>query len=133
LAGKLFASTRRSWFNSVGVPASGVLTGQDCCKLPEEVQLFGGQVGNFEGNIGTSDGGCVDNPFRWCDNLDNNDPEVMTFMSRTFDNMVIRMAFNDRFSNRHHQGVGRSRAAPRAHVSARARARAKLARGIRAR
>jgi hypothetical protein len=81
-------------FNAAGIPASGVLTGQDCCKLPEEVDLFGGTVGNYEGNIGTFDGGCVDNPFRWCDNLSNNDPEVLTFMSRTFDNMAIRMAFN---------------------------------------
>ena len=56
-------------FELAGIPASGVLTGQDCCKLPSDVQLFGGQTGNFEGNLGTSDGGCVDNPFRWCDNL----------------------------------------------------------------
>ena len=85
------------WFNKVGVPASGVLTGQDCCKLQSDVDLFGGQLGNFEGNLApTFDGGCVDNPFRWCDNLDNNDPEVMTFMSRTFDNMVIRMADEQR-------------------------------------
>ena len=81
-------------FNTVGVPASGVLTGQDCCKLQEEVDLFGGNLGNYEGNLGSFDGGCVDNPFRWCDNLGNNDPEVLTFMSRTFANMVIRMAFD---------------------------------------
>jgi hypothetical protein len=36
----------------------------------------------------------VDNPFRWCDNLSNNDPEVLTFMSRTFANMVVGMAFD---------------------------------------
>jgi Zn-dependent M28 family amino/carboxypeptidase len=81
-------------FNEAGVPASGLLTGQDCCKLPEEVNLFGGQVGNYEGNLGTSDGGCVDNPFRWCDNLSNNDPEVLTFMSKAFADMVARMAFD---------------------------------------
>ena len=92
------------WFNKVGVPASGVLTGQDCCKPQSDVDLFGGQLGNFEGNLGTSDGGCVDNPFRWCDNLSNNDPEVMTFMSRTFDNMVIRMAMNNDFSGRNQSG-----------------------------
>src|SRR3954449_3610400 len=51
-------------FNKAGVPASGVLTGQDCCKLPEEVDLFGGVEGNYEGNIPSFDGGCVDNPFR---------------------------------------------------------------------
>jgi hypothetical protein len=71
------------------------LTGQDCCKSQAEVDLFGGQVGNFEGNLGTSDGGCVDNPFRWCDNLSNNDPAVLTFMSKAFANTVIRMAFDN--------------------------------------
>jgi Zn-dependent M28 family amino/carboxypeptidase len=81
-------------FNSIGVPASGVLTGQDCCKLPDEVALFGGHEGNFEGNVPSFDGGCVDNPFRWCDNLDNNDPQVLTFMSRTFATMVVQMAFD---------------------------------------
>jgi len=51
-------------FNEVGIPASGVLTGQDCCKSQEEVALFGGFTGNYEGNIPSFDGGCVDNPFR---------------------------------------------------------------------
>ena len=81
-------------FNLAGVPASGLLTGQDCCKSQAEVDLFGGQVGNFEGNLGTFDGGCVDNPFRWCDNLSNNDPAVLTFISKAFANTVIRMAFD---------------------------------------
>jgi hypothetical protein len=81
-------------FNKAGVPAGGVLTGQDCCKNQHEVDLFGGTVGNFEGNLGTSDGGCVDNPFRWCDNLTNNDPTVMTFMSKAFADTVVRMAFD---------------------------------------
>ncbi|HEX6789108.1 MAG TPA: M28 family peptidase [Gaiellaceae bacterium] len=81
-------------FNNVGIPASGVLTGQDCCKTQAEVDLFGGTVGNFEGNLGSFDGGCVDNPFLWCDNLLNNDPEVMTFVSRGFANMVVNMAFD---------------------------------------
>ena len=82
------------WFNTAGIPASGVLTGQDCCKSEEEVALFGGFTGNFEGNVPSFDGGCVDNPFRWCDNLANNDPAVMTFMSKTFANQVVRMAFD---------------------------------------
>jgi Zn-dependent M28 family amino/carboxypeptidase len=81
-------------FNQIGIPASGVLTGQDCCKTQEEVNLFGGSLGNYEGNVPSFDGGCVDNPFRWCDNLDNNDPKVMTFMSRTFANQVVQMAFD---------------------------------------
>lgn len=81
-------------FNAVGIPASGVLTGQDCCKSQKEVDLFGGSLGNYEGNIGTFDGGCVDNPFRWCDNLSNNDPAVLTFMSKAFATMVVQMAFD---------------------------------------
>ncbi len=80
-------------FNEAGIPASGVLTGQDCCKTRHEVNLFGGYTGNYEGNIPSTDGGCVDNPFRWCDNLGNNNPAVMTFMSRAFAKMVIHMAF----------------------------------------
>jgi len=58
-----------------------VLTGQDCCKTQDEVDMFGGNLGNYEGNILSFDGGCVDNPFRWCDNLGNNDPALMTFVS----------------------------------------------------
>jgi hypothetical protein len=67
---------------------------RDCCKTQDEVNLFGGQLGNYEGNLGTSDGGCVDNPFRWCDNLSNNDPNVLTFTSQAFANTVVRMAFD---------------------------------------
>jgi hypothetical protein len=71
-----------------------VLTGQDCCKTQHEVDLFGGFLGNFEGNVPSFDGGCVDNPFRWCDNLANNDPTVLTFMSKAFATMVVQMAFD---------------------------------------
>ena len=81
-------------FNAVGIPASGLLTGQDCCKSQQEVDLFGGFVGNYEGNIPSFDGGCVDNPFLWCDNLSNNDPNVLTFMSKAFAVMVVQMAFD---------------------------------------
>jgi hypothetical protein len=81
-------------FNKAGIPASGLLTGQDCCKSQQEVDLFGGFTGNFEGNIPSFDGGCVDNPFLFCDNLSNNDPAVLTFMSKTFANAVVRMAFD---------------------------------------
>jgi hypothetical protein len=81
-------------FNIAGIPASGVLTGQDCCKTQGDVDLFGGYLGNFEGNVPSFDGGCVDNPFRWCDNLSNNDPQVLTFMSKGFANMVVQMAFD---------------------------------------
>jgi hypothetical protein len=83
-------------FNLAGIPASGLLTGQDCCKSQDEVNLFGGEVGNYEGHLGSFDGGCVDNPFLWCDNLDNNDPKVLTFMSKAFANTVVRMAFDNK-------------------------------------
>src|SRR3954466_8708618 len=79
-------------FNKAGVPAGGLLTGQDCCKTQGGVDLFGGYAGNYEGNIPSTDGGCVDNPFLWCDNLSNNDPQVLTFMSKAFANEVARMA-----------------------------------------
>jgi hypothetical protein len=81
-------------FNAFGIPASGLATGQDCCKDQGEVDLFGGQLGNYEGNVGTYDGGCVDQAFRWCDNLSNNDPAVLTFMSKAFATMVVHMAFD---------------------------------------
>ena len=81
-------------FQLAGVPASGLLTGQDCCKTQEEVDLFGGHTGNYEGNVPSTDGGCVDNPFRWCDNLSNNDPNVLTFMSKAFADMTVRMAYD---------------------------------------
>ena len=81
-------------FNAIGIPASGLLTGQDCCKNQDEVDLFGGFLGNFEGNIPSFDGGCVDNAFLWCDNLSNNDPDVLTFMSKAFATMTVQMAFD---------------------------------------
>jgi hypothetical protein len=88
------------WFNRIGVPASGLLTGQDCCKTQHEVDLFGGQTGNFEGNLGTTDGGCVDNPFRWCDNWpDNVDADNMTLMSKAMADMVARQAFNTKIAS----------------------------------
>jgi hypothetical protein len=93
-------------FQQVGIPASGVLTGQDCCKLASDVDLFGGYEGNFEGNVPSDDGGCVDNPFRWCDNLSNNDPEVLTWMSKTFANMVGHMAYDTQVFNSTQNGGG---------------------------
>jgi hypothetical protein len=80
-------------FNLAGIPASGLLTGQDCCKTQEEVDLFGGFLGNYEGTIPSFDGGCVDLPFRWCDNIDNVDPGNFELMSKAFADMVARMAF----------------------------------------
>jgi hypothetical protein len=94
------------WFNRIGIPASGLLTGQDCCKTPEEVELFGGQTGNFEGNLGTTDGGCVDNPFRWCDNWpDNVNADTLTLMSKAMADMVIRQAFNTKIASNSSNGA----------------------------
>jgi len=93
-------------FQQAGIPASGVLTGQDCCKLASDVALFGGYEGNFEGTVPGDDGGCVDNPFRWCDNLSNNDPEVLTWMSKTFANMVGHMAYDTQVFNSTQNGGG---------------------------
>jgi Zn-dependent M28 family amino/carboxypeptidase len=81
-------------FNAAGIPASGLLTGQDCCKTQAEVDLFGGYVGNYEGNVPSFDGGCVDNAFRWCDNIGNVDPNNLELMSKAFANTVARMAFD---------------------------------------
>ena len=100
-------------FNMAGVPASGMLTGQDCCKTQDEVNLFGGTVGNYEGNLGTFDGGCVDNPFRWCDNLNNNDPRVLTFISKAFANTTVRMAFDKTVMSGSTTAAKKARAATR--------------------
>jgi Zn-dependent M28 family amino/carboxypeptidase len=101
-------------FNQVGIPASGLLTGQDCCKNAGDVALFGGSLGNFEGNVPSFDGGCVDNPFRWCDNLSNNDPNVLTFMSKAFATMVVQMAFDTKVMSASNNSVINSKLQPQA-------------------
>lgn len=104
-------------FNMAGIPASGLLTGQDCCKLQQEVDLFGGSTGNFEGNVPSTDGGCVDNPFRWCDNLGNNDPKVLTFMSKAFANTVARMAFDRTVMDAGDTAAGTATVRAKAHIA----------------
>ncbi|MGH8122119.1 MAG: M28 family peptidase [Rudaea sp.] len=85
-----------SWsFSLIGVPNSGILTGQDCCKSQYEVDLFGGYLGNYEGNIPSYDGGFVDRPFLWGDNLDNNDPKVLEATSKAYAYVAWQLA-NDR-------------------------------------
>jgi hypothetical protein len=97
-------------FNEVGIPASGVLTGQDCCKSQAEVDLFGGTTGKLEGfNEPLATGGCVDNPFLWCDNLDNNVPEVLEFMSKAFGDSVVRMAFDNKVMSASNNAVYKSK------------------------
>ena len=84
-----------SWsFSWRGVPNTGILTGQDCCKSQEEVDIFGGTVGNYEGNLGTFDGGFVDRPFLWGDNLDNNDPVVLEATSKALAYVAWKLANN---------------------------------------
>ena len=79
-------------FGLVGVPNTGILTGQDCCKPQADVDRFGGYLGNYEGNIPSFDGGFVDRPFLWGDNLDNNDPQVLETVSKAFASVVFNLA-----------------------------------------
>ena len=76
------SGTDSNSFSLIGIPNTGILTRQDCCKDQSEVNIWGGSLGNYEGNIPSFDGGCVDYPNRWCDNLDNNDPAVLQLMSQ---------------------------------------------------
>jgi Zn-dependent M28 family amino/carboxypeptidase len=99
-------------FNVAGIPASGLLTGQDCCKNAGDVALFGGSLGNFEGTVPGTDGGCVDNPFRWCDNLSNNDPNVLTFMSKAFATQVVQMAFDTKVMSASNNSVIKTKVRP---------------------
>jgi hypothetical protein len=74
------------------VPNTRILTRQDCCKNQSEVQTWGGFTGNYEGNIPSFDGDCVDFPNRWCDNLSNNDPNVLELASQATVYVVLNMA-----------------------------------------
>jgi len=76
------SGTDSNSFSLIGIPNTGILTRQDCCKTQTEVNTWGGFTGNYEGNIPSFDGGCVDIPNRWCDNLDNNDPAVLLLMTQ---------------------------------------------------
>jgi hypothetical protein len=84
-------------FAFAGVPNSGVLTEQDCCKHTWETKLWGGFLGNYEGNVPGDDGGCVDRPNRWCDNLSNNDPFVFELVSRAVAYVTFELANRKRF------------------------------------
>jgi hypothetical protein len=79
-------------FSLAGVPNTGILTQQNCCKHDWEVRLWGGFRGNYEGNIPGHDGGCVDTPRRWCDNLPNNDREVLEFVSKATADVIFKFA-----------------------------------------
>ncbi|MBV8976658.1 MAG: M28 family peptidase [Alphaproteobacteria bacterium] len=79
-------------FSRAGVPNTGILTQQNCCKHAWEVRLWGGFLGNFEGKIPGHNGGCVDWPRRWCDNLSNTDREVLEFVSKATAAVVLQFA-----------------------------------------
>jgi hypothetical protein len=79
-------------FSLAGVPNTGILTEQDCCKQAWETRLWGGYLGNYEGQVPGFNGGCVDYPQRWCDNLSNNDPFVLTIVSKAVAAVVFRLA-----------------------------------------
>jgi hypothetical protein len=79
-------------FSLIGIPNTGVFTGQDCCKTQAAVNLWGGVLGNHEGHIPGFDGGCVDYEGRWCDNLDNADPYLFEFVSRAVAYVAYHLA-----------------------------------------
>jgi Zn-dependent M28 family amino/carboxypeptidase len=83
-------------FSLAGVPNSGILTEQDCCKRPWERAIWGGYLGNYDGKIPSFNGGCVDYPHRWCDNLYNNDPLLLELVSRSVAYVAFELA-NHRF------------------------------------
>lgn len=79
-------------FALIGIPDTGILTRQDCCKGSSEVALWGGYLGNYEGNIPSFDGGCVDRPNLWCDDLSNNDPAVLALASKATAYVTFQLA-----------------------------------------
>lgn len=79
-------------FSLVGIPNTGILTEQDCCKQQKEVDIWGGFKGNYEGKIPSFNGGCVDQPHRWCDNLSDIAPYVMEFVSKGFAYTTFELA-----------------------------------------
>ena len=86
------SGTDSNEFALIGIPDSGILTRQDCCKEQAEVDIWGGFLGNYEGNIPSDDGGCVDYPSRWCDNLSNNDPFVLGLVSKATAYVTLKLA-----------------------------------------
>jgi len=79
-------------FSLVGVPNAGIATLQNCCKSQIEVDVWGGVVGNYEGHVPGFDGGCVDYPGRWCDNLSNADPHLLELISKGVAYVTFKLA-----------------------------------------
>lgn len=94
------SGTDSNSFALIGIPDSGILTRQDCCKAQSEVDLWGGFLGNYEGTIPGSDGGCCDQANKWCDNLSNNDPFVLGLVSKATANVVFKLANHPFKTNR---------------------------------
>jgi len=86
------SGTDSNSFALIGIPDSGILTRQDCCKEQSEVAIWGGFLGNYEGTVPGNDGGCVDYPNRWCDNLSNNDPFVFGLASKASAYVTLKLA-----------------------------------------
>jgi Peptidase family M28 len=86
------SGTDSNSFALIGIPDSGILTRQDCCKEQSEVDIWGGFLGNYEGTVPGSDGGCVDYPDRWCDNLSNNDPFILGLASKASAYATLKLA-----------------------------------------
>ena len=104
-----------SWnFAWRGIPNTGILTGQDCCKGQAEVNLFGGTLGNYEGNRPSFDGGFVDRPFLWGDNLNNNDPVRLEATSKAFAYVAWKLANDGRIKSLLPLAKGGAGAAPAA-------------------
>lgn len=79
-------------FALIGIPDTGILTMQDCCKSQSEVDIWGGFLGNYEGQVPGNNGGCCDQPDRWCDNLDNNDPFVLDLVTKATASVTLSLA-----------------------------------------
>lgn len=79
-------------FSLIGIPNTGILTQQDCCKAAWEVAIWGGFPGNYEGNIPSNDGGCVDNPNLWCDNITNVRAPILQLVSKGTAAAILRIA-----------------------------------------
>ena len=79
-------------FALIGTPDTGILTMQDCCKSQSEVDIWGGFLNNYEGQVPGNDGGCCDYPERWCDNLDNNDPFVFGMISKATAYVTLKLS-----------------------------------------
>jgi hypothetical protein len=86
------SGTDSNSFALVGVPDTGFLTEQDCCKGQAEVDIWGGYLGNYEGTVPGNDGGCADQPDKWCDNLSNNDPFVLGLVSKAVAHVTLELA-----------------------------------------